>query len=272
MLQSIHAKVNTNKHNHNTAMPPRTNYPFGVPPPFGPPPSSTNSNNNNAAPAAAESPSSIDSDLFADIDVIICGIKEDIGALLSSLQQYARKRGDAASEGLSVALDVRYHLQGQQDLDGCCRFIREHGREMQEFAGRVFAGDAARWAEDGMDDGDEESEEGVQGGEEGGDGAGEEDGAGGQEMLAEGSEVVASEEDGEEYVASEEDSARVQWMEAHEAMEVVRRLETLQDNLLRDIPLLSEEERAHKTTLSHQMIGDHWYELVETRLKGERHW
>lgn len=255
-------------------MPPNTNYPFDGPPPFGPPPSNTNTgnSNSNAAPAATESPFSTDSDLFADIDVIVCGIKEDIGTLLSSLQQYARKRGDAASVGLSVALDVRYHLQGQHDLDGCCRFIREHGREMQEFAGRVFSGDATSWAEDGMGDGDGESEDGVREGEEGRDGAGEEDGAGGQGMLAEESEVDVSEEDGEEYVASEEDSAKVQWMEAHEAMEVVRRLETLQDNLLRDIPLLSEEERAHKTTLSHQMIGDHWYELVETRLKEERHW
>ena len=254
-------------------MPPRTNYPFGGLPPFGPPPATTNSNNNNnAAPAATESPSSIDSDLFADIDVIVCGIKEDIGALLSSLQQYARKRDDAASAGLSVALDVRRHLRGQQDLDGCWRFIREHGREMQEFARRVFAGDAARWDEDGMDDGDGESEEGVLEGEESGDVAGEEDGAEGQEMLAGETEMVAREDDGEEYVASEEDTARVQWMEAHEAMEVVRRLEASQENLLRDIPLLSEEERAHKTTLSNEMIGDHWYELVETRLKGDRHW
>lgn len=252
-------------------MPPRTNYPFGVPPPFGPPPSSTNSNNNNAAPAAAESPSSIDSDLFADIDVIICGIKEDIGALLSSLQQYARKRGDAASEGLSVALDVRYHLQGQQDLDGCCRFIREHGREMQEFAGRVFAGDAARWAEDGMDDGDEESEEGVQ--EERRVGMGR-----ARRMVLEGRKCSLR---GVRWLLRRR-MERSMWRARKILPECsgwrpMRRWksfggETLQDNLLRDIPLLSEDEMAHKTTLSHQMIGDHWYELVETRLKGEKHW
>ncbi|GAB7333667.1 hypothetical protein MBLNU13_g05220t1 [Cladosporium sp. NU13] len=249
-----------------------TNYPFGGPPSFGRPPTNSNNNNNsssssNAAPVA-ESPSPVESELFADIDVIICGIKEDIGAFLSSLQQYARKRGDGASVGLSAALDVRYHLQGQQDLDGCLQFIRTHGRDMEEFAKGVFAGDAARWKEDEVG----KSEESVLLEEEGGSVTGDKDDAGEEEMLAEESELADLEEDGENYVVSEEDTARVQWMEAHEAMEVAQRLETVQDNILRDIPMLSEEERAHKTTLWHEMIGDHWYELVKTRLKGERYW
>lgn len=59
------------------------NYPFGGLPPFGPPP--TNNSNKNNAVSAAESSSSVDADLFADIDIIICGIKDDIGTLLSSL-------------------------------------------------------------------------------------------------------------------------------------------------------------------------------------------
>ena len=237
------------------------NYLLGGPPPFGPPPTSTsNSNNNNTAPAAAESPSSVDSEAFADIDVIICGIKDDIGALLSSLQQYARKRDDDESVGLSVALDVRYHLLGQQDLDGCLRFVRTHGREMQEWAGRVFGGDAARWEEDEI-----ESEDG-----ESGHGVGEEGVGGEEEMLVEESEEAVLEEDGEEYVASEKDIATIQWMEAHEAMEVAQRLQTLQNEILRDIPLLSEEDREHRVgPLWHQVHGDHWSEVVEARLKGE---
>lgn len=245
------------------------NYPSGGPPPFGPPPTSTsNSNNNNAAPAA-ESPSSVDSEIFADIDVIICGIKDDVGALLSSLQQYARKRSDDASAGLSATLDVRFLLVGQQDLDGCVRFVRTHGREMQEEARRVFGGDSVRWKEDEMESEAGKSENGER--EEDGDGEGEEGVGGEEEMLAVESELDAEEEHGEDSVASEEDTARVQWMEAHEAMEVAQRLQTLQDDVLRDIPLLSEEERAHKVgSLWHQVHGDHWYEVVEARLKGEK--
>jgi hypothetical protein len=221
-----------------------TTLPFGGPPPFGAPPtnnSSNNNNNNTAAPAAtAESPSSVDSEAFTDIDIIIFGIKEDMGALLSSLQQYARKRGDDASVGLSVALDVKLHLQRQQDLDGCVRFVRTHGKDMEEMARGVFAGDAARWEEDCEGSDADESEEAAQG------------------------------DDEEEFVASEEETARVRWMEADEAMEVVRRLQTLQDDLLRDIPLLSEEERAHRPTCSDSWPNEgHWYEVVEARLKGE---
>jgi hypothetical protein len=79
-----------------------TTSPFGGPPPFGPPPTnSSNNNNNNPAPAAEspESPSSVDSQPFGDIDVIITGIKDDVVELLSSLQQFARKRSDDASVG-----------------------------------------------------------------------------------------------------------------------------------------------------------------------------
>lgn len=248
------------------------NYPPGGPPPFGPPPTSTsNSNNNNTAPAAAESPSSVDSEAFADIDVIVCGIKDDIGALLSSLQQYARKREDGESVGLSAALDVRFHLMGQQDLDGCVRFVRTHGREMQEWARRVFGEDAERWEEDEIESEVEQSGEGVLGEEDSGDGEGE-DGVGLEEDgLADESEEAVREEDVEEYVASEKDIATIQWMEAHEATEVAQRLQTLQDDILRDIPLLSEEEREHRVgPLWHQVHGDHWSEVVEARLKGER--
>lgn len=65
-----------------------TTSPFGGPPPVGPPPTNSSNNNNNPASAAEspESPSSVDSQPFGDIDVIITGIKDDIIELLSSLQ------------------------------------------------------------------------------------------------------------------------------------------------------------------------------------------
>lgn len=254
-------------------------YHFGGPPPFGPPPCNNNNNHNAApaailamtAPAAVESPSSIDSSIFADIDIIICGIKDDVGALLSSLQQYARKRGDGSSVGLSVALDVNSYLQRQQHLDGCLVFIRELGKVVVEMARRIFAGDATMWDEKSSEESAGESEEGIQGEDESGDVVDEEDDAGEQEMSAEESESIAPLRDGEDYLASEEDTARVQWMEAHEAMEIVRRLGKLQDDLLRDIPLLSEEERAHRCTTDNMMDDDHWSDVLEERSKGGRY-
>lgn len=222
-----------------------TTSPFGGPPPVGPPPTnSSNNNNNNPAPAAEspESPSSVDSQPFSDIDVIITGIKDDVVELLSSLQQFSRKRSDNASVGLSVALDVKSHLQGQRDLDGCVTFVRTHGRQMEELARSLFAGDAARWEEYCDEDSADESDEAPQA------------------------------EDEEECVASEEDTARVQWMQASDAMEVVQRLEALQSDILRDIPLLSEEERAHRPAFGFDTWenGDHWSEVLKARLKGER--
>jgi hypothetical protein len=113
---------------------------------------------------------------------------------------------------------------------------------MEELARSVFAGDAARWDEYCDEDSAEESEEAPQG------------------------------EDEEEFVASEEDTARVQWMQASEAMEVVQRLEALQNDILRDIPLLSEEERAHRPAFGFDTWenGDHWSEVLKARLKGEK--
>jgi hypothetical protein len=243
-FESTHANIAANKHIIHTIMSSNTTIPFGGPPPFGLPPTNGSNNNNNAAPAAEKpkSPSSIDSETFAEIDVIITGITDDIVELLSSLQQFARKRSEDASVGLSVALDVKSHLQGQQDLDGCVTFLRTHGRNMEELARSVFAGNAARWEEDCDGESAGENEEASQG------------------------------EDEEEYVASEEDTARVQWMEASEAMEVVQRLQTLQNDILRDIPLLSKEERAHRPAFGFGtwVHVDHWSEVLEARLKGER--
>src|SRR3954464_15040765 len=83
--------------------PPRFAPPPGFPLPSAPPPPHNNTTPSATAPpttttSAAESD---DLDDFADIDVIFYGIREDIGDLLSSLQQYAQKRSD---EGLCLDL------------------------------------------------------------------------------------------------------------------------------------------------------------------------
>jgi len=172
-----------------------------------------------------------------------------------------------------MALDVRHYLQRQQDLAGCLMFIREHGKEMEGMAREVFGEDAAAWDADDLEDVElEEGWEGVQGEEGSGDEESEDDTAAEQEE-SEDERGEGAQGDDEEFVATEAEITGVRRMQAAQAMEVVQRLQTLQDNLLREIPLLSEEERTHRVTCGATwMNDDHWYMLVETRLRGEKHW
>jgi hypothetical protein len=91
--------------------------------------------------------------------------------------------------------------------------------------------------------------------------------------VAEEGQETAEQHDDNQFVATEKDATKVQQMFAYEAMEIVQRLGTLQDLLLRDLSLLSDEDLAHEPTCaSDEMITRHRSEVLLLRLKGERFW
>jgi hypothetical protein len=224
-------------------------------------------------PHVFERESSADSEVYHDIDIIIFGIKEEIGDFLDTLQVYAGKRTDGHGRNLYMSLGVKFDLQQQTDLAGCRSFISSHGKSLEISARCVFAEDAARWEEDDLEDVAEESVEPAQQHEESGAVVGA-DGDSLDEDTIEESEDAAQQLDEDEFVASEEDATRVQQMFAHEAMQVAQRLGTLQTLLLGDLPLLSDKDLAHKPTCSwsEMVTGEHWSEVLLSRLKGERYW
>ena len=219
------------------------------------------------------SETSENSGAFHAIEIIFFGIKDDIGSLLTELQDYALKRDDVPSKNFSMEVHIKFHLEQQVDLAGCRDFIRRYGKTLEATARRIFAEYAAQWDDDDLEDAADEIEPAAQQQDEDQHAVAHEDARISHHDATEQVEAASGQQDGDDYVVSDEVATRVQQMLAYEALQVAQRLGTLQDLILRDVSLLSEEDLAHRPTCTWaESHTAHWTEVLSAYLKGESDW